>query len=420
MNARDDKLARESSVIATAAKGPAFAILFALSLGHLLNDLVQSVLPAIYPLLKEELKLDFGQIGLITLAFQLTASLLQPAVGIYTDRTPKPFSLPVGMAFSMAGLVLVASAHSYFMVLIAAALIGSGSSIFHPESSRVARLASGGRYGFAQSVFQVGGNVGHAVGPLLVALIVVPNGQQSIVWFAGFTLAGMALLGWVGVWYRNHLAARRAVAVHRMATPASLIGRRRVVVALAVLLALVFSKNFYLASLGSYYTFYLIDRFSLSVQESQLFLFLFLASAAAGTLAGGAIGDRLGHIPIMWLSILGVLPFSLALPYVNLPATVALTVIIGFVMASAFPAIIVYAQELVPGRVGAIGGLFFGFAFGMGGLGAALLGQLADVTSIGFVFKVCAFLPAIGIVTALLPKLDRLAPAAAATPGAGR
>ncbi len=415
MNAADPNLAKTAGVVGAGAAAPSFAILVGLSCSHLLNDLMQSLLSAIYPLLKSELNLDFGQIGLITLAFQLTASLLQPVVGLYTDRRPSPFSLPVGMASTLAGLLLLSMAHSFGMVLVAAALIGAGSSIFHPEASRVARLASGGRHGFAQSIFQVGGNAGSAIGPLAAALIVVPNGQRSIAWFAGVALLGMLLLGWVGLWYRARLAAPRPVAAAKTQTPAALLGRRKVMWSIAILLALTSSKNFYIACLTSYYTFYLIHHFGLSVADSQIYLFVFLAAAAAGTLIGGAIGDRIGRLPVMWLSIVGVLPFTIALPYLSLPLTVATTMLIGFVMASAFPAIIVYAQELVPGRVGMIGGLFFGFAFGMGGLGAAVLGHLADVTSIEFVYKLCGFVPAIGLLTAFLPKLDRLrAPAAAA------
>jgi FSR family fosmidomycin resistance protein-like MFS transporter len=411
MNATDPKLAKAAGVASVGAAAPSFAILLGLSCSHLLNDLMQSLLSAIYPLLKSELQLDFGQIGLITLAFQLTASLLQPVVGLYTDRRPSPFSLPVGMASTLCGLLLLSIAHSFGMVLLAAALVGAGSSIFHPEASRVARLASGGRHGFAQSIFQVGGNAGSAIGPLAAALIVAPSGQRSIAWFAGAALLGMLLLGWVGLWYKARLAAPRPVAAPK--TPAALLGRRKVMWSIAILLALTSSKNFYISCLTSFYTFYLIHHFGLSVADSQIYLFVFLAAAAVGTLVGGAIGDRIGRLPVMWLSILGVLPFTVALPWLSLPLTVATTMLIGFVMASAFPAIIVYAQELVPGRVGMIGGLFFGFAFGMGGLGAALLGQLADATSIEFVYKLCGFVPAIGLLTAFLPRLDRLKPAAA-------
>lgn len=404
---------------AMAATGPAMAIVLALSFSHLLNDLVQSLLPAIYPIIKDSLDLNFSQIGLITFAFQLTASLLQPVVGIYTDKKPMPFSLTIGMLFSLVGLVMVAWANSFILMLIAGAIIGAGSSIFHPEASRVARMASGGRHGFAQSVFQVGGNVGQAVGPLLAALIVVPHGQTSVAWFAGVALVGMILLGWVGVWYGARLKAPKPVATVKKVTPSAHFGRRRVVWAIVILLALTFSKNFYMSSFSSYYTFYLMHHFGLSVQDSQLYLFIFGFSVAVGTLLGGWLGDRIGRLNIMWVSILGVLPFALALPYVGLWATIALSIIIGLLMASAFPAIIVFAQELVPGRVGLIGGLFFGAAFGMGGLGAAFLGILADWTSIEYAYKVCSFLPAIGILTAFLPRLDRIDHTPAAT-GAAR
>lgn len=336
-------------------------------------------------------------------------------IGYATDRKPQPFSLTFGMLLSLIGVLLVAWANSFALVLIAGCIIGSGSSIFHPEASRVARMASGGRHGFAQSVFQVGGNAGQAIGPLLAALIVVPHGQPAVAWFAGVALAGMILLGWVGAWYRARLSAPKPEAAAKNVTPAAHFGRSRVGWALVILLALTFSKNFYMACFTSYYTFYLIHHFNVSVQDSQIYLFVFGAAVAIGTLAGGWLGDKIGRLNIMWLSILGVLPFAIALPYVGLPATVALSVLIGFLMASAFPAILVFAQELVPGRVGTIGGLFFGAAFGMGGLGAAALGILADATSIEFAYKVCSYLPAIGILTALLPRLDRLHAAPAAT-----
>jgi FSR family fosmidomycin resistance protein-like MFS transporter len=386
-----------------AAEGTAFAVLLALSFAHLLNDLIQSLIPAIYPLLKDSFRLNFTQIGLITLTFQLTASLLQPLVGFYTDRHPRPFSLAVGMGFTLVGLLLLATAGSFYTILIAAAMVGVGSSVFHPESSRMARAASGGRHGLAQSLFQVGGNAGSAVGPLLAAFIVVPNGQGSVAWFSIVALVAIVVLFNVGMWYRARLRARAAQkAVVSAGAPLGL-PRRKVVFAVFVLLCLIFSKYFYLVSLSSYYTFYLIDRFDVSVQAAQLFLFLFLGAVAAGTVAGGPIGDRFGYKVVIWGSILGVLPFTLILPYVDLFWTGVLTVPIGLILASAFSAIIVYAQELMPRRVGMVAGLFFGFAFGMGGLGAAVLGWLADVTSIGFVYKVCSFLPLIGILTALLP-----------------
>lgn len=390
---------------ASAARGTAYAILAALSLSHLLNDLVQSLLPAIYPLLKQSFHLDFGQIGLITLVFQLTASVLQPVVGLYTDRRSMPFSLALGMAASLVGLLLLSMAWTYGVLLLAAGLVGIGSAIFHPEASRVARLASGGRYGLAQSVFQVGGNAGTALGPLLVAFIVVPHGQSSVAWFSLAALAGIIVLGIVGRWYRDRLAASaRAPARSRPGTVTPL-SRARIVATVAILLTLIFSKYFYMASFSSYYTFYLIHRFGVSVAQSQVYLFVFLGAVAAGTILGGPIGDRVGRKPVIWGSILGVLPFTLILPHANLAWTVALTIPIGAILASAMPAILVYAQELLPGRVGLVGGLFFGFAFGMGGLGAAILGEVADHTSIEFVYALSAYLPLIGLSAALLPRL---------------
>lgn len=388
-------------------KGPestTYGILAALCLSHLLNDLIQSLVPAIYPLLKQSFSLDFGQIGLITLTFQLTSSLLQPVVGYYTDKRPSPFSLTVGMTCSLLGIVLLASAWSYGVLLIAAGMVGIGSSVFHPESSRMARAASGGRYGLAQSVFQVGGNTGQALGPLLAAFIVVPNGQRSVLWFSIAAVAGIGVLSWVGRWYRARLAAsgRRG---GKAGAGGHTLARGRVVATIAILIVLIFSKFFYMASFNSYYTFYLMDRFHVSVQTSQLCLFVFLGSVATGTLVGGPVGDKIGRKAVIWGSILGVLPFTLALPYANLWLTVALTVPIGIILASAMPAILVYAQELLPGRVGLVGGLFFGLSFGMGGLGAALLGEVADHTGIDFVYRLCAFLPAIGLLAAFLPKI---------------
>jgi FSR family fosmidomycin resistance protein-like MFS transporter len=384
-----------------------FAILLALSFSHLLNDLIQSLIPAIYPLLKDSFDLNFMQIGLITLTFQLTASLLQPLVGLYTDRYPQPFSLAAGMAFTLLGLFLLATAGSFSLVLLAAALVGIGSSVFHPESSRMARAASGGRHGLAQSLFQVGGNAGSAIGPLLAAFIVVPGGQRSVAWFSIAALVAIVLLFRVGRWYREHLLVRATRRTRFTEEVRSGLSRARVTFAVAILLCLVFSKYFYLVSLSSYYTFYLIDRFAVSVPTAQLFLFLFLGSVAAGTVAGGPIGDRFGYKFVIWVSILGVLPFTLILPYADLFWTAALTVPIGLILASAFSAILVYAQELMPRRVGLVAGLFFGFAFGMGGLGAAVLGELADLTSIGYVYRVCSFLPLIGVLTAFLPNLEK-------------
>ena len=389
---------------AAAPAGPAYAILGAISFAHLLNDLIQSLLPAIYPLLKSRYALDFGQIGLVTLTFQLTAYLLQPVVGLYTDKRPLPYSLSLGMASTLCGLLLLAEAGGFGTLLLASALVGTGSAVFHPESSRVARMASGGQHGLAQSVFQVGGNLGSAAGPLLAAFIVVPHGQGSVAWFSLAALLAMAVLWAVGSWYGRRILARRTA----RATPAvAPLPPRRTAIAVCVLLVLIFSKYFYMAALGSYYTFYLIETFGVSVQHAQLLLFVFLGAVAMGVLLGGPIGDRIGRKRVIWFSILGTLPFSLALPHMNLVWTAVLTVPIGLVLASAFSAILVYAQELLPGRIGTVSGLFFGFAFGMGGLGAALLGELADHTSIRFVYQVCAWLPAIGVLAVLLPDLRR-------------
>jgi FSR family fosmidomycin resistance protein-like MFS transporter len=379
------------------------AVLVALSFTHFLNDTVQSLLPAIYPIIKTTFRLNFGQIGLITLAFQLTGAFLQPFVGFYTDRNPRPYSLPIGMAFTLGGLLLLAFAQQYAVVLCGAALIGIGSSVFHPEASRVARLASGGQHGFAQSLFQLGGNFGAATGPLIAAFIVAPHGQKSIALLALVPLIGMGVLSSVNNWYARQLASkhrRPPAAVHFEG-----LGKKQIAGALLILLALVFSKFVYLASISSYYTFYLIQKFGVSVPHAQLLLFLFLGATALGTLLGGPVGDRIGRRHVLFGSILGVLPFTLALPYANsLFLTALLTVIIGFILSSAFAVIIVYAQELLPGRVGTVAGLFFGFAFGMAGLGAAVLGVLADHTSITFVYHVTAFLPAIGLLTYFLPK----------------
>ena len=379
------------------------SVLAAVSVSHLLNDLMQSLLPAIYPLLKASYGLSFAAVGLLTFAFQVTASLLQPLVGLYTDRRPLPWSLPAGMVFTFAGLVLLAHAPNYLLLLLAAALIGTGSSIFHPESSRIARLASGGRHGLAQSVFQVGGNSGQALGPLLAALIILPGGQGRVAWFGAVAVLAMIILGAVSPWYARAVASVRT----RAASRASGLSSRDTGRALAILISLVFSKFFYLASLSSYLTFYLIDTFHVSVRTAQVHLFIFLGAVAAGTLIGGPIGDRIGRKRVIWASIAGVLPFTLLLPHVGLAWTAPLTVVIGLVIASAQPAIIVYAQELLPGRTGLVSGLFFGLAFGMGGLGAAILGVLADLRGIGFVYQVCAFLPAIGLLAALLPEMRR-------------
>ena len=386
-----------------AAEGTVVAVLAAISVCHMLNDVIQSLIMAIYPMLKTNLALDFVEIGLITFTFQFTASVLQPVVGYYTDRYPTPYSLVLGMASSLAGLVLIAFASSYTMVLAAAALIGMGSSVFHPESSRVARLASGGRHGMAQSVFQVGGNFGTALGPLLAAFIVLPYGQHTIAWFSIVALLGMALLAGVGTWYGKTLKIERANPSNELKAIAEL-GRKKVATSIAILMALTFSKHFYLVSITSFYIFYLIHEFGLSVESAQLYLFLFLGAVAAGTVIGGPIGDRIGARRVILWSIIGVLPFTLALPYVGLFWTAVLSVIIGLILASAFPAILVYAQGMIPGRVGMVAGLFFGLAFGIAGIGAALLGWLADATSIEFVYHVCAFLPAIGLLGYFLPE----------------
>jgi FSR family fosmidomycin resistance protein-like MFS transporter len=393
-----------SVATAPAREGTIFRVLFAISFCHLLNDMIQSLVPAIYPILKSSYALSFAQIGLITLAFQLTASLLQPLVGIAADRRPLPYSLAVGMGFTLAGLLLLAHADGFGLILIAAALIGSGSSVFHPESSRVARMASGGRFGLAQSVFQVGGNTGSALGPLLAAFIVLPHGQGSIAWFSAAALLAIAVLAGVGRWYGGR--ARGGVRKRGGHGAGPALSRRRIAGAIAVLVLLIFSKYFYLASLNNYFTFYLIAKFHLSVQAAQIHLFIFMGAVAIGTLLGGPIGDRIGRKYVIWGSILGVLPFTLMLPWANLFWTGALSVVIGLVLASAFAAILVYATELMPGRLGMVSGLFFGFAFGMGGLGAAALGVLADATSITFVYRVCAFLPALGLLTALLPDIE--------------
>jgi FSR family fosmidomycin resistance protein-like MFS transporter len=381
----------------------ALGILWSISVCHFLNDMMQSVIPAVYPILKTAYALTFAQIGLISFANQATASLLQPVIGLFTDARPKPYSLPIGMTFTLAGLLLLSVAPVYGVVLIAVALVGMGSSVFHPESSRVARLASGGRHGFAQSLFQVGGNAGAAMGPLLAAFIVLPSGQKSIALFGGAALIAIVILSRVSGWYKNHLSGpkkAKVVHVHANLTPG------RVRMSLGILVALVFSKHVYLASLTSFYTFYLIHKFGVSVQNAQIHLFVLLGAVAAGTFVGGPLGDKIGRKYVIWVSILGVLPFTLMMPYANLMWTGVLTVIIGMILASAFSAIVVFAQELVPGRIGAISGLFFGLAFGVAGLGAALLGQLADSKGIDTVYHVCSFLPAIGLLTAFLPNLE--------------
>src|SRR5437660_740236 len=415
-------MASETNLTAIQAGAPAntggktvFKILLAISFCHLLNDTVQSLIPAIYPILRTSFHLNLGQIGLIALTSQVTASLLQPLVGLYTDRRPQPYSLAVGMGITLIGLLAFSIAPSFGTILVAAALVGIGSAVFHPESSRVARMASGGQHGMAQSLFQVGGNAGTALGPSLAALA-LPKGQSSIAWYSLVALLGMVLLTNIGRWLSQHRSYQWKSFPSDSALPSSLepvhhdLPIRKVAFCLAILVALMFSKFFYLASLISYYTFYLMNRFHLSVHDAQLHLSLFLGAVAAGTFIGGPVGDKIGRKFVIWCSILGVLPFTLVLPYANLLWTTILSVVIGFILASAFSAILVYAQELMPGRVGAVSGLFFGFAFGLGGVGAALLGKLADLTDLNFVYHVCSFLPAIGILTAFLPNLDPAKP----------
>lgn len=382
-----------------------FRILGAISFSHFLNDMIQSLIVAIYPLLKGEFQLNFVQIGVITLTYQVCASVLQPVVGIYTDKHPKPHSLSVGMGFTLTGLLTLSLARNYPSVLVAAALVGAGSSIFHPESSRIARLASGGRHGFAQSIFQVGGSAGSAIGPLLAAWIIIPHGQRSLAWFALAAILAIAVLWNVSSWYQNHHLERSTQ--RQSEAPPSPVSSRRVAWSVIILLVLIFSKYFYLASISSYYTFYLMEKFHLPMQSAQLYLFLFLFAVALGGLIGGPVGDRVGRKRVIWFSILGVAPFTMALPYVGLWWTGILSFIIGLILASAFSAILVFAQELMPGKIGAVSGLFFGLAFGMGGIGAAVLGAVADRHGIEFVYRLCAFLPLLGVTAALLPNIER-------------
>jgi MFS transporter, FSR family, fosmidomycin resistance protein len=393
----------QPAAIEAAPRRTVVGILLALCASHMANDTLQALLPSIYPVLKASFGLTFTQVGLITLSFQLTASVLQPVVGTYTDRHPKPYSLACGMGITLVGLVFLSQAPSYPMILLSSVLIGLGSAIFHPEASRVAHMAAGDRHGFAQSVFQTGGNLGSSLGPLLAAVIIVPNGQRSILWFTALAFGGIILLSKVGGWYKGNLSHFKRRSADHTQSPVS---RRRVILSLGVLIALIFSKYFYLVSLTNYYTFYLIQKFHLSIQGSQYLLFVFLASVAVGTMVGGPLGDRFGRKYVIWISILGVAPFTLLLPHVGLTGTVALTVVIGLILASAFSAILVYAQELVPGQVGMISGLFFGLAFGCAGIAAAALGRLADMTSIGFVFNVCGYLPLIGLLTWFLPDIE--------------
>jgi len=387
-----------------AAAGPAWIVLAGISFSHFLNDTMQSLIASVYPILKDAYSLDYAQIGMITLAFQFTASLLQPLVGHFTDKKAQPFSLAIGMGFTFFGLLLLSAAHAYPVILIAAALVGLGSAVFHPESARIARLASGGRYGMAQSVFQLGGSFGTSMGPVLAALIVVPFGQPSIAWFSSIAFLAIVILWRIGLWYRPQIATKKLTVVERHPDHPD---TKRVRIALAVLVALLFSKQLYVSSLSSYYIFYLIDRFQVSTQAAQLYLFLFLASNAAGAFFGGPLGDRFGRKYVLWFSILGALPFTLALPYAGLAGSAVLTVFIGLILSSATSSIIVFAQELMPHRFGMISGVFFGVAFGIGGLGAALLGRLADHTGIAFVYQLCAYLPALGLLAVFLPKMPK-------------
>jgi FSR family fosmidomycin resistance protein-like MFS transporter len=394
-----------AAIAKSLAEGTIYSILLSISFSHLLNDTIQSLIPSIYPLVKNSFHLSFSQVGLITLTFQLAASLLQPFVGFYTDKKPQPFSLATGMGFTLSGLVLLSFAWSFGWLLVSVGLIGMGSSVFHPEASKVAYMASGGKRGLAQSIFQVGGNAGSAIGPLLAALIIVPSGQRSIIWFSILALLAIVVLTYIGKWYQGNMHRIRPKKEYKGDERHILLSRKKIVVSIMILLVLIFSKYFYLASMSSYFTFYLMDKFGISVQSSQVHLFIFLFATAAGTFFGGPIGDRFGRKYVIWFSILGVAPFTLLLPHVNLFWTTIFSVFIGFILSSAFSAILVYAQELLPGKVGLVSGLFFGFAFGMGGIGSAVLGALADRTSIQFVYQVCAFLPLIGLLTGFLPNL---------------
>jgi FSR family fosmidomycin resistance protein-like MFS transporter len=403
----DDTLGREAAAPPAATTATTtMGVLWALSLSHLLNDTVQALIPAMYPVIKGAYGLSFSDVGLITFVFQTAGSVLQPVVGAVTDRRPLPYSLPVGMGVTLVGLLMLAAAGSFGQILVATALVGTGSAVFHPEASRLARLAAGRRHGFAQSLFQVGGNFGSSLGPLLAAWIIVPRGQGSLAWFAVLALAGMAVLTAVGRWYGRQIAAGHTKARARPLHDLNL-SRTRTALAMGVLVVLIVSKFFYLSCLSNYYTFYLIHKFGVSVQASQVYLFFFLFAVAAGTIAGGPLGDRFGRRAIIWVSILGVAPFSIALPYAGLTATVGLSACAGLIMASAFPAIIVFAQELAPARVGLVAGLFFGFAFGVSGIASAALGALADRTGIEFVFRVCGYLPMLGLLTALLPSVNQ-------------
>jgi MFS transporter, FSR family, fosmidomycin resistance protein len=399
------KIIAAESPLGIPAVQPRFNVLGAISFSHFLNDMMQSLIVAIYPLLKGEFQLNFAQIGAITLTYQVCASLLQPLIGVYTDKHPQPYSLSVGMCFTLIGIVTLAFAPNYLSVLAAAALVGTGSAVFHPESSRIARLASGGRHGLAQSIFQVGGNAGSAMGPLLAAWIIIPHGQPALAWFAIGALLAIAVLARVGEWYKRQHIDRPVSAQHRIAAPNPL-PTRTVAWSIVVLLVLIFSKYFYIASISSFYSFYLIEKFHVSMRSAQIHLFAFLLAMALGTLFGGPLGDRIGRKRVIWVSILGIAPFTLVLPYVDLMWVGVLSFVIGLILSSAFSAIVVFAQELLPGKVGAVSGLFFGFAFGIGGIGAAVLGTLADRHGIEFVYRICAYLPLLGMVAAFLPNIE--------------
>ena len=401
-----EDMSSDGAVKAAIATGPAYVVLAGISFSHFLNDTMQSLISSVYPILKDSYALDYTQIGLITLAFQFTASLLQPVIGHMTDKKAQPFSLALGMGFTFFGLLLLSVAARYPVILIAAALVGLGSAVFHPESARIARLASGGRYAFAQSVFQLGGSFGTSMGPVLAALIVVPFGQPSIAWFSSIAFLAIVILWRIGVWYKPQIAAKKfAAPTPHLDAP----GSRSVKISLLVLVALLFSKQLYVSSLSSYYIFYLIEKFGVSTQAAQLYLFIFLAANAVGAFFGGPLGDRFGRKYIIWLSILGALPFTLALPYAGLVGSAVLTIFIGLILSSATSSIIVFAQELMPHRFGMISGVFFGVAFGIGGLGAAVLGRVADHTGIAFVYQICAYLPAIGLLAVFLPKMPKVA-----------
>ena len=386
------------------AQQTVYSILFSIAFAHLLNDLLQAVIPASYPILKQNFNLTFTQIGLITLAYQLAASILQPLVGLYTDKKPKPFSQIFGMLFSLSGIVCLSYSSSFEMIIVAVVLVGIGSSIFHPEASRISFLASGGRRGLAQSIFQLGGNAGTAIGPLLVALIVVPNSQFYIIWFVIVAIIGLMVLSRIALWYQSHLSLRNT---KKVVVDLPNLSQKSIVISVVILMILIFSKFFYMASMSSYFTFYLIEKFGLSVQDAQFYLVLFLTSCAVGTLIGGPLGDKFGRKYVIWFSVLGAAPFTLLLPFVDLFWTGVLSVVIGIIISSAFPAILVFAQELLPKKLGMVSGLFYGFAFGMGGLGSALLGNLADHTSITYVYNLCAFLPLIGVIAFFLPNLKK-------------